>query len=254
DDDGYRAVLHQSRGRGIEFRRQSENRVDERRRRQHAARDPGRSSDQDRELEAAFNRGTLEGLPFLMIDAWRRSDSERVYIPGSKYIGYAGDYGTFDDGIQRRLKEELAKLTNDNLDMPLVFFCYGAKCWESYNAALRAIKLGYRKVYWYRGGISAWRAAHAPFPGDYSSHIPVTWSGMIPTVRTIKQAFLPDPDYHYKQGLDYETKGQYDYAVALFSEAIQRNPAHVDAYYHRALARAKNDEFEASLDDLLKVM
>jgi PQQ-dependent catabolism-associated CXXCW motif protein len=196
------------------------------------------------ELESALNSGTLEGVPFLMIDAWRRSDSEQVYIPGSKYIGYAGNYGTFDDGIQRGLKEELAKLTNDNLDMPLVFFCIGAKCWESYNAALRAIKLGYRKVYWYRGGINAWKAAHSP----------VTWSGMITTVRTIKQVFLPDPDYHYKEGLDYETKDQHDYAVAAFSEAIQRNPAHVDAYYHRALAHANTGDFAASLDDLLKVI
>jgi PQQ-dependent catabolism-associated CXXCW motif protein len=205
------------------------------------------------ELESALNRGTLEGAPFWMIDALRRPDSDQVYIPGSKYIGYAGDYGTFDDGTQRRLKEELAKLTNDNLDMPLVFFCSGAKCWESYNAALRAIKLGYRKVYWYRGGISAWQTAHRPSPTDYS-HIPVTWSGMITTVRTIKQVFLPGTDYHYKQGLDYEIKEQYDYAVAFFSEAIQRNPAHVDAYYHRALAHANNGHFAASLGDLLKVI
>ena len=205
------------------------------------------------ELESALNRGTLEGVPFLLIDAWQRSNSEQVYIPGSKYIGYAGNYGTFDDGIQRGLKEELGKLTNDNLDMPLVFFCIGARCWESYNAALRAIKLGYRKVYWYRGGINAWQAAHRPYPTDYS-HVPVTWSGMITTVRTIKQLFLPDPDYHYKQGLDYETKDQHDYAVAVFSEAIQRNPAHVDAHYHRALAHANTGDFAASLDDLLKVI
>jgi PQQ-dependent catabolism-associated CXXCW motif protein len=205
------------------------------------------------ELETAFNRGTLEDVPFLMIDAWRRSDSEQVYIPGSKYIGYAGDYGTFDDWIQQGLKEELAKLTNDNLDMPLVFFCIGAKCWESYNAALRAIKLGYRKVYWYRGGINAWQAAHRPYLADYSD-VRVTWSGMITTVHTIKQAFLPDPDYHYKQGLDYETKGLYDSAVAVFSEAIQRKPARIDAYYHRALAHANNGDFAASLDDLLKVI
>ena len=204
------------------------------------------------ELESALKRGTLEGAPFLMIDAWHRSDSEQVYIPGSKYIGYAGYSGTFDDRNQHALKEELAKLTNENLDMPLVFFCIGAKCWESYNAALRAINLGYRKVYWYRGGIGAWQAAHRPYPTDYS-HIPVTWEGMITTVRTIKQVFLPDPDYHYKQGLDYETKDQHDRAVALFSEAIQRNPAHVDAYYHRALAHANNGDFAASLDDLLKV-
>jgi hypothetical protein len=30
-------------------------------------------------------------------------------------------------------------------------------CWMSYNAALRAIHLGFRQVYWYRGGIEAWQ-------------------------------------------------------------------------------------------------
>jgi rhodanese-related sulfurtransferase len=28
----------------------------------------------------------------------------------------------------------------------------------SYNAALRAINLGYRNVLWYRGGVEAWKA------------------------------------------------------------------------------------------------
>src|SRR5262249_54829195 len=51
------------------------------------------------ELESALKRGTLEGAQFLLIDAWRRPDSKQVYIPGSKYIGYAGDSGTFDDRI-----------------------------------------------------------------------------------------------------------------------------------------------------------
>lgn len=32
----------------------------------------------------------------------------------------------------------------------------------SYNAALRAINLGYRNVLWYRGGIEAWQAAGQP--------------------------------------------------------------------------------------------
>jgi tetratricopeptide (TPR) repeat protein len=205
------------------------------------------------ELESALNRGTLEGVPFLTIDAWRRQDSGRVYIPGSIYIEYAGDYGTFDDGIQRRLKEELAKLTKDNLDVPVVFFCIGAKCWESYNAALRAIKLGYRKIYWYRGGIGAWQAAHHPYSVDFS-RVPITGSGMITTVRTIKQMFLPDPDYQYNRGLDYETEGLHTYAVTALSEAIRVNAAHVDAYYHRALAHTNNGDYVASLDDLSKVI
>lgn len=36
--------------------------------------------------------------------------------------------------------------------MPLVFYCHHHHCWLSYNAALRAIKLGYTNVMWYRWG------------------------------------------------------------------------------------------------------
>jgi rhodanese-related sulfurtransferase len=43
-----------------------------------------------------------------------------------------------------------------------VFFCSGVRCWLSYNAALRAVRGGYANVYWYRGGIDAWRAAGLP--------------------------------------------------------------------------------------------
>jgi Rhodanese-like domain len=101
------------------------------------------------------------------------------------------------------LKEELANLTNNNLNMPLVFFCAGVKCWESYNAALRAINLGYSKVYWYRGGISSWHEAHREYPIDIS-HIPGSfWGTMATGFRAIRQAVWPDPDSFYKRGVDY---------------------------------------------------
>ena len=48
------------------------------------------------------------------------------------------------------------------MDAPMVFFCQGAHCWESYNASLRAIDLGYTNVYWYRGGLSSWQEAGLP--------------------------------------------------------------------------------------------
>ena len=32
----------------------------------------------------------------------------------------------------------------------------------SYNAALRLYVLGYENLYWYRGGIAAWKAAKLP--------------------------------------------------------------------------------------------
>ena len=45
---------------------------------------------------------------------------------------------------------------------PVVFFCTGPDCWLSWNASVRASRLGYGAVHWYRGGIAAWSAARLP--------------------------------------------------------------------------------------------
>jgi rhodanese-related sulfurtransferase len=41
-------------------------------------------------------------------------------------------------------------------DRPVVFYCNGPSCWKSYKAAAAASRAGYRQVYWFRNGFSAW--------------------------------------------------------------------------------------------------
>ena len=41
-------------------------------------------------------------------------------------------------------------------------YCLSAECWLSYNATLRALRLGYLDALWYRGGIEAWTDARLP--------------------------------------------------------------------------------------------
>ncbi|MBV9896946.1 MAG: TIR domain-containing protein [Chloroflexi bacterium] len=82
-------------------------------------------------------------------------------IPGAHWLPDAGSSGSFNDAEQQSLDSQLGDLTTD-LDTPIVFFCQGSRCWESYNASLRAIHLGYTHVWWYRGGLSAWQAAGLP--------------------------------------------------------------------------------------------
>jgi rhodanese-related sulfurtransferase len=50
----------------------------------------------------------------------------------------------------------------DDLDRPIVTFATNINRWQSRNLALRLIALGYRHVYWYRGGWEAWDAAGLP--------------------------------------------------------------------------------------------
>ncbi|MFZ2650915.1 MAG: rhodanese-like domain-containing protein [Burkholderiaceae bacterium] len=45
---------------------------------------------------------------------------------------------------------------------PTVFLCNGPECWKSYKASNEAAKLGFKVVYWFRGGMPEWRARGLP--------------------------------------------------------------------------------------------
>ena len=88
--------------------------------------------------------------------------SQVTSIPGLVWLPAAGQGGALDDDIQNQLASTLANITDDDLARPIVVYCIDAQCWLSYNAALRFHALGYENLYWYRGGIAAWKAANLP--------------------------------------------------------------------------------------------
>lgn len=83
-------------------------------------------------------------------------------LPGAQNAQPAGLAGNFSDNTQREFGNYLMQVTQGKKDVALVFYCQNVQCWRSYNAALRAINLGYTRVYWYRGGIEAWAQAGLP--------------------------------------------------------------------------------------------
>ena len=87
------------------------------------------------------------------------------HIAGALQAAPAGQGGSFDDRVQAEFGAFLKQSTGGDMAKPLVFYCQGTHCWMSYNAALRAIRMGYRQVYWYRGGIEAWQQARVPVEG-----------------------------------------------------------------------------------------
>ena len=91
------------------------------------------------------------GRTFLLIDVWAAA---HPWLPYAKSIPNIGmPYPPLN------VPGALASVTGGDKSTPLVFYCQGAACWESYNAALRAKNAGYANVYWYRGGVLAWSAA-----------------------------------------------------------------------------------------------
>jgi sulfur-oxidizing protein SoxY len=78
-------------------------------------------------------------------------------IPGSLWIAGAGA-GTLDEATDRLYRQRLARATSNDLSRPVVVYCH-ERCWLSWNAAKRAVRYGYRNVYWFPDGIEGWRAA-----------------------------------------------------------------------------------------------
>lgn len=87
----------------------------------------------------------------------------KVSIPGSHLANFIGTDFT------AKGESETAEFLGRNLkdkNAPVVFYCLSWECWLSYNAALRAISLGYTNVGWYRGGIYSWFDAKLPFVAE----------------------------------------------------------------------------------------
>jgi PQQ-dependent catabolism-associated CXXCW motif protein len=82
-------------------------------------------------------------------------------IAGAFWMIGAGA-GDMSPEEEKRFAAAIAGFAGGDKSRPLVFFCVDAECWLSYNAALRAIALGYTHVMWYRGGIAAWRQSGSP--------------------------------------------------------------------------------------------
>jgi PQQ-dependent catabolism-associated CXXCW motif protein len=102
-----------------------------------------------------------EGLPREV--RWR--DAPRSDIPGSIWLPGTG-YGELAPETQRYFEQGLARATANDKAKPLVFYCL-ANCWMSWNAAKRALNLGYASVFWYPDGTDGWgRAEHPLEPRD----------------------------------------------------------------------------------------
>lgn len=92
--------------------------------------------------------------PFLLLDILGQKEG----LPGAIRATPAAQAGTFQDAVQGQYAQFLQQMTQGKKDIPIVVYCESTQCWMSYNAALRAINLGYSNVLWYRGGVEAWRA------------------------------------------------------------------------------------------------
>ena len=96
------------------------------------------------------------GLPASTI--WR--PKPRKDIPGSLWLPDTG-YGALAPVMADYFGQGLRRATGDDRDRMVVFYCL-ANCWMSWNAAKRAIAMGYNHVAWYPDGTDGWAAEDLP--------------------------------------------------------------------------------------------
>lgn len=72
-------------------------------------------------------------------------------------VGYSAPTMAFMDN--KFVNEDLLKLLGHDKNRRIVVYCGFVKCTRSHNGAAWAVKLGYKNVYRYPGGIFAWKGA-----------------------------------------------------------------------------------------------
>ncbi|MDA8231544.1 MAG: rhodanese-like domain-containing protein [Magnetospirillum sp.] len=125
--------------------------------------------------DSAETPPTLEGVPVVTAEQVQKMQSAGAAIIDARVaLEYAESH--IKGAISVPYHEQSAKSANFNAaeDMfnvkrlpadkatPMVMYCNGPTCWKSYKAAVVAVKAGYTKVYWFRGGVPDWEAAKLP--------------------------------------------------------------------------------------------
>jgi len=89
---------------------------------------------------------------------WRERPREN--IPGSIWLPDTG-YGALAAVTEKYLRDNLARVTAGDRNKLLVIYCL-KDCWMSWNAAKRALQMGYVNVAWYPDGTDGWAFADLP--------------------------------------------------------------------------------------------
>jgi PQQ-dependent catabolism-associated CXXCW motif protein len=89
---------------------------------------------------------------------WR--PQPRSDIPGSIWLPDTG-YSDMPRSMEAYFQQGLQRASGGNRNKPIVFYCK-ASCWMSWNAAKRALSLGYTHVAWYPDGVDGWIANGLP--------------------------------------------------------------------------------------------
>ena len=89
---------------------------------------------------------------------------KKNHVPGAvQFLFPIPDMNEWDEKeTDGKSQEDFAKLLGPDKDKTIVIYCGFVKCTRSHNGAAWAVKMGYKNVYRYPGGIFAWKGADYP--------------------------------------------------------------------------------------------
>lgn len=105
------------------------------------------------------------GQDILIIDTMPLAASyEKQHVPGAvQFLFPIPDMEQWDTNeTDGKTQEDFINLLGEDKDKRIVIYCGFVKCTRSHNGAAWAVKLGYKNVYRYPGGIFAWKGSDYP--------------------------------------------------------------------------------------------
>jgi len=105
------------------------------------------------------------GKDMVIVDTMPYEDSyKKIHVPGAvQFLFPIPDMNQWDiNETDGKSQDDFINLLGSDKDKSIVVYCGFVKCTRSHNGAAWAVKLGYKNVYRYSGGIFAWKGAKYP--------------------------------------------------------------------------------------------
>ncbi|MBQ5946981.1 rhodanese-like domain-containing protein [Massilia sp. ST3] len=161
-------------------------------------------------------------------------DDERK-LPGAIPMRWAaGDAA----GVQSRLADTLADLTQGRKSRPLLVYCHHLKCGLSQQVAMRAAKAGYPNVYWLRWGMLGWKQAGYAFQGEPEDDPATRYARLLEQctaaaspesiARAASEMPMNELEYEMEKGLKAYQKNRKECLQSLIPEAEEHKGRKAD--------------------------
>ncbi len=110
------------------------------------------------EAKALIDQGAV------IVDARTEKEFKAKRVPNAVLAPYIEK--SLKDVAYDMRRDDASAIAKLDKTKPTIFSCNGAECWKSYKASKYAQSIGFKEVYWFRGGLPEWEASGLPVAHD----------------------------------------------------------------------------------------